>query len=110
MVRDAIGVESQIEQVTAYASGARIHRIASVAAPVPATLRFVGLPLALIEDTVRIEVEGPATVTSIRVGDDVVETAAAEESAELRAARRRVALADGGEEITQVTARALDER
>lgn len=91
-----VEVESRIEQVTVYARGARVRRIARLPAPVPTAVRFVGLPLAVIEDTVRVEVDGPAVVTTVRAGVDAPDpkTAAAEDTAELRAARRRVALAE----------------
>lgn len=90
-----ISVESRIEQVTVYASGARVRRIATVRAPLPARVRFVGLPLGVIDDTVRCEVEGGAVATAVRAGVDAPpDDARAEESPELRAARRRLALAD----------------
>src|SRR5262245_52363364 len=92
MVREVISVESRIEQVTVYESGARVRRVASLRAPVPSVVRLVGLPLAVIDDTVRSEVEGAAVVPSIRVGVDVPSgEPAAEESPELHAARLRVA-------------------
>jgi hypothetical protein len=91
---EVVTVESAIEQVVVYASGARIRRVATVQAQ-GSVVRFAGLPLAVIDDTVRSELDGPATVLAMRVGDDVAATAAAaEESPELRAARRRVALAE----------------
>jgi len=69
-------------------------------------VRIVGLPLAVIDDTVRIEVGGPAVATAVRVGVDApaVGEAAAEETPELRAARRRVAIAET--EIERITAAA----
>lgn len=96
MVREVVSVESRLEQVTVYAHGARVRRVATLRAPAPGSLvRFVGLPLSVMDDTVRSEVEGGATVTSLRVDVDVpggeVRT---EESSDLRAARRRVALAE----------------
>ncbi|MDB4956698.1 MAG: hypothetical protein JWO36_4267 [Myxococcales bacterium] len=88
-------VESKIAEVTVYASGARIRRVATVAGPLPTSVRFVGLPLSVIDDTVSVEVEGHATVIAVRTGSEVPETAdAAEDSPELRAAGRRVTLAE----------------
>jgi hypothetical protein len=94
MEREVVSAESRIEQVVVYASGARIRRVATVTAA--RVVRFVGLPLAVIDDTVRTELEGPATIVAVRVGDDVPpsDTAAREETPELRSARRRVALAE----------------
>jgi hypothetical protein len=67
-------------------------------------LRITGLPLAVIDDTVRVEVEGPAVATNVRAGLDAPppETAAGEETPELRAVRREVALAEA--EIERITA------
>ena len=50
--------------------------------------------MSVIADTVATEVEGPAVVQAVRVAEDVVARTEAEESAELRAARRRLALAE----------------
>src|SRR6478672_8545960 len=95
MVREVGTLQSRIDQVTVYAHGARVRRIATLRAPVPAVVRFADLPVAVIDDTVRTEVEGAGTVTSIRVGIDVPGgEARTEESAELRAAHRRVAVAE----------------
>ncbi|HTR53159.1 MAG TPA: mucoidy inhibitor MuiA family protein, partial [Kofleriaceae bacterium] len=92
---DAVAIESRIEQITVYARGARVRRVASVRAPASGVVRLVGLPLALVDDSVRVEVEGAAVVTAVRAGVDVAEGSAAapEESPELRAAHRRAALA-----------------
>jgi len=95
MVREVVSVESRIEQVTVYAHGARVRRVASLRAPLPTIVRFAGLPLAVIDDTVRSEVEGGAVVTAIRVGVDTPSgEPRSEESDELRAAKQRVALGD----------------
>lgn len=95
MGREVIAVESRIEQVIVYENGARIRRVATLRGPVPSVVRLVGLPLAVIDNTVRSEVDGSAVVTAIRVGVDTpAGEIAPEESAELRAANRRVALAD----------------
>lgn len=85
---------SRIESVVVHARGARVRRVATISGAIPVKLRLVGLPLAVIDDTVRSEVDGPATVHAVRVGEDVVADAEREESAELRAARRRVTLAE----------------
>ena len=68
-------VESRVEEVTVYAMGARVRRVATVPAPLPATVRIAGLPLALIDDSVRVEVTGPALATAVRVSVDVPEAA-----------------------------------
>jgi hypothetical protein len=93
---DIQAVESTIEQVTVYASGARVRRVATVRAPVPAVVRFVGLPLTVLDGTIRTEVDGPGIVSAIRAGIDTpdAEAAAAEQPAEVRAAHRRVTLAE----------------
>ncbi|HEY1556173.1 MAG TPA: mucoidy inhibitor MuiA family protein [Kofleriaceae bacterium] len=90
-----VAVESRIEQVTVYARGARVRRVASVRAPGDGVVRLVGLPLALVDDSVRVEVDGGAIVTAVRAGLDVAGGAepATEETPELRAARRRLVLA-----------------
>src|SRR4051812_37077724 len=95
MAREVVSVESRLEQVTVYAHGARLRRVATVRAPLPAVVRFVDLPLSVIDNTVRSEVDGGGTVTSLRVDVDVpAGETRSEESAVLRAARQRVALAD----------------
>lgn len=95
MAREVVSVESRLEQVTVYAHGARVRRVATLRAPLPPVVRFVDLPLAVIDHTVRSEVEGGATVMSLRVDVDVATgEPRSEEPAALRAARRRVALAD----------------
>lgn len=92
-------LESQITEVTLYARGARVRRTAAIAQPA-SRLRLIGLPAAVIDDTVRIEAEGDAVVTALHVGLDAPASGAAadEESAELRAARRRVALGEAAVE------------
>src|SRR6185436_3704606 len=91
-----VSVETRLERVTVYASGARVRRVTALAAPVPARVRIVGLPITVIDDTVRIELDGPAIATSVRAGVEAPADAeaAAEEAPELRAARRRVQLAE----------------
>ncbi len=103
-----VSVEARLERVTVYASGARVRRVAELAAPVPARVRVVGLPITVIDDTVRVELDGPAIATSVRAGVEAPEeaAAAAEETPELRAARRRVLLAEA--EVERLRA-ALDQ-
>src|SRR3569833_135131 len=91
-------VESRSESGVVYARGARVRRVASVPAPLPARIRFAGLPSGVTADTVRTEVEGPAVVHAVRVGRDVVAEVDHEESPQLRAARRHVALAEAESE------------
>jgi hypothetical protein len=88
-------VESRITEVTLYARGARVRRAASVALT-GSRIRITGLPVAALDDTVRVEAEGGAVVTAVHVGLDAPapEAAAGEVAAELRDARRRSALAD----------------
>lgn len=95
MTREVVSVESRIEQVTVYARGARVRRVATLRAPLPGIVRLSGLPLSVIDDTVRSEAVGGATVTSLRVGVDVPGGEPRdEESEQLRGARQRVALAE----------------
>jgi len=88
-----VEVESRIESVVVFARGARVRRIATLAKP-SSVVRLIGLPLSVIDDTVVTEVEGPAIVQAVRVGEDVMAVVEAEETLELRTARRRVALAE----------------
>lgn len=95
MARAGITVESSIERVTVYANGARVRRVASLRAPLPAVVRVAGLPLTVIDDTVRSEVDGGATASAIRVGIDTPSGESRPEQSEpLRAARQRAALAE----------------
>lgn len=91
-----VPVETRLERVTIYARGARVRRVTELAAPIPARVRISGLPITVIDDTVRVELDGPALATSVRVGVDAPAEAdaAAEDAPELRAARRRVQLAE----------------
>ena len=91
-------VDSRIESVVVYARGARVRRVARVPAPLPSRIRFAGLPVGVTADTVRTEVEGSAVVHAVRVGQDVVGEIEREESPQLRAARRHVALAEAESE------------
>ncbi len=91
-----VSVEARLEHVTVYASGARVRRVTTIPAPLPDRVRIVGLPVSVVDDTVRVEVGGPAIVTGVRVGVDApaAEAAAPEDAPELYAARRRLAHAD----------------
>ena len=95
-----VSVEAPIERVTVYASGARVRRVTTIPAPLPARVRIVGLPVSVIDDTVRVEVGGPAVATAVRVGVDAptAEQAAAEEPPEVITARRQQAHADAAVE------------
>jgi hypothetical protein len=87
-------VESRIAAVVVFARGARIRRTATLHAPTGASrVRLVGLPLSLIDDTVRAEVEGAAVVHAVRVADEAVAETESEESSDVRAARRRMTIA-----------------
>ncbi len=89
------GIVARIEQVTVYTRGARVRRVTTITATLPQRLRITGLPLAVSNDTIRAFVSGPAIATNVRVGLDAPSQAGVEEdSAELRAARRDVALAE----------------
>lgn len=92
---DGASVDARLEHVTLYASGARVRRVTKLEGPVPSRVRIAGLPLSVIDDTVRIEVEGPAIATNVRTGVDVpVTTTATEDPPEVAAGKRAVALAD----------------
>lgn len=100
-------VESRIAEVTLYARGARIRRVVTIplgsaslgSAPLGSDaprVRIVGLPAAVIDDTVRISAEGGAMVTAVHVGLDAPPSGAAadEDTPELRTGHLRVALAE----------------
>ena len=93
---EVAAVDARLEHVTVYSSGARVRRVTTISAPLPSKVRIVGLPLSVIDDTVRVSVGGPALAVAVRVGVDVpdVATAAPEDSDELRGAKRRAAVAD----------------
>jgi hypothetical protein len=84
-------VDTRIDQVTVYSRGAAVRRTATTAST--GTVRIAGLPLSLIDDTVRVEVDGGPVATAVRTGTDAGDEASAEETPELRAARRREAIA-----------------
>ncbi len=89
---EVAATETRLDAVTIYARGARIRRSVSIAAA-GSHVRITGLPLAVIEDTVRVSVEGPVIATSVRVAIDTPPQAeASEESVAVREAKRLVAI------------------
>lgn len=92
-MREVDTIPSRVEQVTVFASGARVRRSATLRAPLPERVRIGDLPLAVIDDTVRAEVAGGAVATAVRTGLAAAGGVASEESPELRAARTREELA-----------------
>ena len=96
---EAASVEAVLAQVTVYASGARVRRVTTVNSASSGALsrvRIVGLPVAVIDDTVRVEVEGPAIATNLKVcvAAPAADAAAAEVTPALRAAEHKVELAE----------------
>lgn len=90
---EVAATDTRLESVTIYARGARVRRTVSLAAAT-SRIRITGLPLAVIEDTVRISVEGAAIATNLRVAIDTPPQAdAPEESSAVREAKRLVAVA-----------------
>jgi hypothetical protein len=90
-----MGVATVLAQVTVYASGARVRRVTTVNGA-PSHVRLDDLPVSVIDDTVRVEIEGPAIATNVRVALDAAraEDAADEVAPELRAARHDVSVAE----------------
>src|SRR5712671_6404102 len=82
-------MESRVEQVTVYARGARVRRVTTLGSPTP-RVRIGGLPVAVIDDTVRVFVDGPALATAVRTAVDApaTEQAAPEETTTIREAKR----------------------
>jgi hypothetical protein len=90
---EVAATDTRLDAVTVYARGARIRRSVSIAAA-GSRVQITGLPLAVIEDTVRVSVEGSAIATNVRVAIDTPPQASApEESAAVREAKRLVAIA-----------------
>lgn len=89
------GITARIIDVTLYTAGARVRRVATVEARLT-RVRIDGLPRAVIDDTLRVEVVGPSVATSLAAGRDApaASTAAAETPATVRAAERALALAE----------------
>jgi hypothetical protein len=98
---DIPALDSRIESVTVYASGAAVTRVAELApagGAWPAQVRLVNLPLALEDGSVKVRVEGagdavPAAV-GVRVALEVPDVAKPEpaDAEALREARREVLL------------------
>ncbi len=89
-MREVDPIPSRIEQVTVFAFGARVRRVATLTGPLPDRVRLADLPLAVIDDTIRVEVTGGAVATAVRAGlTTPAGESAPEEPAELRAARTR---------------------
>lgn len=104
-------MESRVERVTVYGNGARVRRVTAAGAwpgagDPPARVRLVGLPLAVIDGTARVEVTGPARATSVRVGVTAEATGAPEAPEAIAAARLRAAIARA--EVERV-ARAIEQ-
>src|SRR5262245_55257014 len=97
---DVASIEARLEHVTVYATGARVRRVTAATGPIAPRVRIVGLPAAVIDDTVRVEVDGPAVAINLRVGLEAppADDAASEDPPELRAAQRRLALAEADDE------------
>ncbi|HFE45276.1 MAG TPA: DUF4139 domain-containing protein [Nannocystis exedens] len=87
---------SRIAAVTVYRRGARVTRVVEIkeAATCDLLIQIGGLPLCLLESSVRVQVSGSGLVaTDLRLGLEVADPEsdlAPAESAELRAARRRL--------------------
>jgi hypothetical protein len=84
---------SRIDHVTIYSHGARVRRVtrAGIAA---GEIRITGLPLSVVDDTVRAELIGGGAVVGVRVELDAVAASARDDhdvDKAVRAARDRVA-------------------
>ncbi len=90
-----IPVDSRIEEVVVYARGARVRRVTTLGT-VATRIAFGDLPLAVIDDTVRVSVDGPAIAISVRIGVEAqpAENVVAEEALEVRDARRQLGQAE----------------
>src|SRR5262245_50811164 len=87
---------SEIEHVTVYARGARVRRVTPPGV-VKGEIRITGLPLGIVDDTVRAEVVGEGIVTSIRVELDAASPAQRADDAldqAVRAAKTKVTTID----------------
>ena len=86
-----------MDRVTVFEAGARVTRRASLQHPAPAEVIIFGLPLGLLDDSVRVSASGAvatmATVLLEAPGEN--DKLAAPTSTEVIAARRAAALADG---------------
>ncbi len=94
--------DAKLEQVTVYARGARVRRVTTITGGLPHRRRITGLPLSVIDGTVRVELTGPGLAMNVRVGLEAPDApAATEQDPALRAARRELALADA--EVARIT-------
>ncbi len=83
-----ISIESRIDSVRLYRTGAVVTRLASVPSGAPSDeVRVAGLPLALEDSTLRIVPHGGASLSQVRLGIDVVEPPAGGEPIDEQAAR-----------------------
>lgn len=90
-------IAARLERVTLYAAGARVRRVTEVSSSAP-RVRIVGLPVSVIDDSLRVEIDGPAIAVGARVGlavDERAPGAEQEQPAELRAAELAIARAAG---------------
>src|SRR5262245_51068138 len=95
---------SRIDHVTVYSRGARVRRVTRPGIAVAGDVRITGLPLALVDDTVRAERIGGGAVLGVRIELDAIATSARDDQAvdrALRAARDRVAA--GEAEVARLT-------
>ncbi len=101
-------VDARIDEVTLYAAGARVRRVTTVEHGAT-RVRIAGLPLAVIDDTLRVEVQGPAVATALVAGRDAppTATAASEVPAALRSADRAARLATDDVERIEAALTAL---
>lgn len=57
-------IEARVDRVTVFERGAKVTRLARVPAPAPSELVIVGLPLGLLDDTVRVSARGAKVLTA----------------------------------------------
>jgi uncharacterized protein (TIGR02231 family) len=84
-------VASRIDRVVVHPGAAMVTRIASATLTASGEVAFVGLPAGLDEDSLEVEVSGPARATSVRSTLAVVTTEAGGSDADRRAAATRLA-------------------
>ena len=78
-------VASRIDRVVVHPGAAMVTRIASATLTASGEVAFVGLPAGLDEDSLEVEVSGPARATSVRSTLAVVTTEAGGSDADRRA-------------------------
>lgn len=84
-------VASRIDRVVVHPGAAMVTRIASATLTASGEVAFVGLPASLDEDSLEVEVSGPARATGVRSTLAVVTTDAGGSDADRRAAATRLA-------------------